>query len=224
MSNTLNIRISNSKDSCHISGPNPVLNITPVIDSTNVTLEWPRPEGRIETYVIRWWPVENPDDIHAKNVTESNDVTSVLFEENTVQRVLISDLMPGVQYSFVLYTVSYNLFSDITNLTTRTSKFRHSLVPRHKVLALLTRFNKRSYVSLFGWRLSNYFIEIVKEICLTTSTNTPVLESIPFMVISLLIACVLMFYWHDDILIRTCDTFVTLQTVLFSKIVNNHTL
>ncbi|KOX75253.1 Tyrosine-protein phosphatase 10D [Melipona quadrifasciata] len=104
----------------HTVRPNPVLNITPVIDSTNVTLEWPRPEGRIETYVIRWWPVENSEDIHAKNVTESNDVTSVLFEENTVQRVLISDLMPGVQYSFVLYTVSYNLFSDITNLTTRT--------------------------------------------------------------------------------------------------------
>ncbi|KAK1120751.1 Tyrosine-protein phosphatase 10D, partial [Melipona bicolor] len=104
----------------HTVRPNPVLNITPVIDSTNVTLEWPRPEGRIETYVIRWWPIENSEDIHAKNVTESNDVTSVLFEENTVQRVLISDLMPGVQYSFMLYTVSYNLFSDITNLTTRT--------------------------------------------------------------------------------------------------------
>ncbi|XP_071875823.1 protein tyrosine phosphatase 10D isoform X5 [Bombus fervidus] len=105
----------------HTVRPNPVLNITPIIDSTNVTLEWPRPEGRIETYVIRWWPVENPQDIRSKNVTESNDVTSVLFEENSVQRVLVSDLMPGVQYSFVIYTVSYNLFSDITNLTTRTN-------------------------------------------------------------------------------------------------------
>ncbi|XP_076478541.1 protein tyrosine phosphatase 10D isoform X3 [Bombus vancouverensis nearcticus] len=105
----------------HTVRPNPVLNITPIIDSTNVTLEWPRPEGRIETYVIRWWPVENPQDIRSKNVTESNDVTSVLFEENSVQRVLVGDLMPGVQYSFVIYTVSYNLFSDITNLTTRTN-------------------------------------------------------------------------------------------------------
>lgn len=111
-----------------VSGPNPVLNVTPIIDSTNVTLEWPRPEGRIETYVIRWWPVENPQDIRSKNVTESNDVTSVLFEENSVQRVLVGDLMPGVQYSFVIYTVSYNLFSDITNLTTRTSKSYYSFV------------------------------------------------------------------------------------------------
>lgn len=126
-----------------VSGPNPVLNVTPIVDSTNVTLEWPRPEGRIETYAIRWWPVENPQDIRSKNVTESNDVTSVLFEENSVQRVLVGDLMPGVQYSFVIYTVSYNLFSDITNLTTRTSKFLFS----QQSSCNLTN----GYVSLFRW-------------------------------------------------------------------------
>ncbi|CAK9816464.1 Tyrosine-protein phosphatase 10D [Anthophora quadrimaculata] len=104
----------------HTVRPNPVLNITPIVDSTNITLEWPSPEGRIETYVIRWWPIENPEDIRTKNVTESNDVTSVLYEENIIQRVLIGDLMPGVQYSFMIYTISYNLVSDVTNLTTRT--------------------------------------------------------------------------------------------------------
>nr|XP_031828651.1 tyrosine-protein phosphatase 10D isoform X5 [Nomia melanderi] len=105
----------------HTVRPNPVVNITPIIDSTNVTLEWPRPEGRIETYVIRWWPFENSEDVRSKNVTESNDVSSVLFDENAVQRVLVSDLMPGVQYSFMIYTVSYDLVSDVTNLTTRTN-------------------------------------------------------------------------------------------------------
>lgn len=99
-----------------------MLNITPIVDSTNVTLEWPRPEGRIETYVIRWWPVENPEDVRSKNVTESNDVSTILFEENAVQKVLVGDLMPGVQYSFTIYTLSYSLVSDVTNLTTRTSK------------------------------------------------------------------------------------------------------
>lgn len=104
--------------------PNQVLNITPIIDSTNVTLEWPRPEGRIETYVIKWWPVENPENIKTKNVSESNDVSGISFEENAVhtERVLVSDLMPGVQYYFVVYTVSYDLVSDISNLTTRTSE------------------------------------------------------------------------------------------------------
>ncbi|XP_011695941.1 PREDICTED: tyrosine-protein phosphatase 10D isoform X5 [Wasmannia auropunctata] len=107
----------------HTVRPNPVLNITPIIDSTNVTLEWPRPEGRIETYVIRWWPVENPEDSRTKNVSETNDVPDVSFEENSVQteKILVSDLMPGVQYFFVVYTISYDLVSDITNLTTRTN-------------------------------------------------------------------------------------------------------
>lgn len=109
---------------CHFLGPNPVLNITPIIDSTNVTLEWPRPEGRIETYVIRWWPVDNPEDFRTKNVSETNDVPDISFEENAVQteKILVSDLMPGVQYYFVVYTISYDLVSDISNLTTRTSE------------------------------------------------------------------------------------------------------
>ena len=29
-------------------------NLVPLVDSTNVTLEFPRPEGRIEHYVITW--------------------------------------------------------------------------------------------------------------------------------------------------------------------------
>nr|XP_050849252.1 tyrosine-protein phosphatase 10D isoform X4 [Vespula vulgaris] len=107
----------------HTIRPNPVLNIHPIVDSTNVTLEWPRPEGRIETYVIRWWPVENPQDIRAKNVTESPEVSALLFDESTVhtERVLVGDLMPGMQYSFIVYTISYDLVSEITNLTTRTN-------------------------------------------------------------------------------------------------------
>ncbi|XP_035725760.1 tyrosine-protein phosphatase 10D-like isoform X3 [Vespa mandarinia] len=107
----------------HTIRPNPVLNIHPIVDSTNVTLEWPRPEGRIETYVIRWWPVENPQDIRAKNVTESPEISALIFDENTVhtERVLVGDLMPGMQYSFIVYTISYDLVSEITNLTTRTN-------------------------------------------------------------------------------------------------------
>lgn len=52
--------------------PNPVSGIIPVADSTNITLEWPRPEGRIETYVLSWWPTEKSSSIHTKNVSESN--------------------------------------------------------------------------------------------------------------------------------------------------------
>ena len=107
-------------------GPNPVLNVTPVIDSTNVTLEWPRPEGRIEFYSLKWWPVDNPEDIRFKNASESNEIAALGYDENIIhtERVLISDLMPGVEYSFSIFTVSYDLVSDISNLTTRTSKLK----------------------------------------------------------------------------------------------------
>lgn len=52
--------------------PNPVSNIALLVDSTNITLEWPRPEGRVETYILKWWPTESPDQVHVKNVTEIN--------------------------------------------------------------------------------------------------------------------------------------------------------
>ncbi|XP_033218300.1 tyrosine-protein phosphatase 10D-like [Belonocnema kinseyi] len=106
----------------HTVRPNPVLNVTPVIDSTNVTLEWPRPEGRIEFYALKWWPLENPKYIRFKNASESSEIAAVGYDENIVhtERILISDLMPGVEYSFSIYTVSYDLVSDISNLTTRT--------------------------------------------------------------------------------------------------------
>lgn len=68
---------------------------------------------------------------------------------------------------------------------------------------------------LFFDGLSNYFTEIVK-ICFIASTN-PVLESIPFMVISLLIACVP----RDTV--TPLNAFVThantLETILFRKII-----
>lgn len=52
--------------------PNPVSNIYPVADSTNITLEWPRPEGRIENYVLKWWPTDKPEQLYMKNVSEAN--------------------------------------------------------------------------------------------------------------------------------------------------------
>lgn len=111
-------------------GPNPVLNVTPVVDSTNVTLEWPRPEGRIEYYALKWWSLDMPDVIRAKNATASSDLSSIGYEDGSsssssaghnIERILVGDLMPGVEYVFTVYTVSYDLVSDTTSLKTRTS-------------------------------------------------------------------------------------------------------
>lgn len=76
--------------------------------------------------MIKWWPVENPDDFRTKNVSENvSDISGISFEEIAIhtERVLVGDLMPGVEYFFVVYTISYDLVSDISNLTTRTSEY-----------------------------------------------------------------------------------------------------
>lgn len=52
--------------------PNPVSNIVPLVGSTNITLEWPRPEGRVESYILKWWPTDNQGKIQTKNVSENN--------------------------------------------------------------------------------------------------------------------------------------------------------
>ena len=115
-------------------GPNSVINITPVIDSTNVTLEWPRPEGRIEYYALKWWPIDIPESIRSKNVTASSELSSLGYEDSllvssassipghNIERILVDDLMPGVEYFFTVYTVSYDLLSDTTSVKTCTSE------------------------------------------------------------------------------------------------------
>lgn len=125
--------------------PNPVSNIEPRVDSNNITLQWPRPEGRVETYVINWWPTETPDHIHSKNVSEQsisefyrlisrqpitiiailapiiqNDRNGEVKEEHPLVQVLIDDLMSGVEYNFQIQVISYSLISDLASLQVRT--------------------------------------------------------------------------------------------------------
>ena len=87
-----------------------------------MTLEWPRPEGRIESYIIRWHPEETPESEKMKNLTEQN--VSGNYDnhgsEDRLVRTLIDELMPGVKYYFEIYTTSYSLESDLIKLTTRT--------------------------------------------------------------------------------------------------------
>ncbi|XP_035899329.1 tyrosine-protein phosphatase 10D isoform X4 [Anopheles stephensi] len=109
--------------------PNPVSNIAPLVDSNNITLEFPRPEGRVETYIIHWWPTEQPDQVSMKNFTETNTILPYpgtlsddekVVEEPPLVRLLIGDLMSGVMYNFKIQTISYGLTSDLTKLQTRT--------------------------------------------------------------------------------------------------------
>lgn len=108
----------------YFPGPNPVSNILTLIDSTNVTLEWPKPEGRIERYIIKWQPDGSPELEKTKNISEQNipaeERSSIFGSEEKPVRILIGELMPGVKYLFEIYTTSYFLESDVIKLSART--------------------------------------------------------------------------------------------------------
>lgn len=106
--------------------PNPVSNIIPLVESTNITLEWPRPEGRVETYFIVWWATLNTEQRHTKNMSERYVAPlSWLTPESTsadspTVKVVIGELVPGIEYKFDINSKSYNLKSDVTHLKIRT--------------------------------------------------------------------------------------------------------
>jgi len=97
-------------------GPNPVSNIVTLVDSTNMTLEWPRPEGRVETYIVTWGADDSPGPPKTRNMSEEH----VTGEEGRLVRFLIDDLTPGVKYHLEIYTISYQLESDDVRLNART--------------------------------------------------------------------------------------------------------
>lgn len=99
----------------HFSGPNSVSNINPIVDSNNVTLEWPRPEGRVEVYIVKWRESTNPSQVNKQNISQNQNGTGPV-------RMLIGDLIPGVEYTFEIQAISHELKSEITILKTRTSK------------------------------------------------------------------------------------------------------
>ncbi|CAG9762794.1 unnamed protein product [Ceutorhynchus assimilis] len=97
----------------HTVRPNPVSNIAPLVDSNNVTLEWPRPEGRVETYIVRWWEATTPSKVNKSVVNQNQNGTGPV-------RLLVGDLMPGEEYVFDIQAISNDLQSDVTVLRTRT--------------------------------------------------------------------------------------------------------
>ena len=42
--------------------------IQPILDAENITLAWPRPDGRIDEYFIRWFPLDAPEEDLAKTI------------------------------------------------------------------------------------------------------------------------------------------------------------
>lgn len=67
----------------------------------------------METYITRWWEATRPTEVMTRNITQNHNGTGPV-------RLLIGDLISGVEYVFDIQAVSNDLESDITVLRTRT--------------------------------------------------------------------------------------------------------
>lgn len=101
----------------HTIRPNPASYVVALVDSSNVTLEFPKPEGRIEYYMVSWKAISN--DAGAPEVFNKN-VANYFDDKDKHIHILIDQLIPGVKYQFTIRSVSYDLESDVTSLSART--------------------------------------------------------------------------------------------------------
>lgn len=98
----------------HTVRPNPVSNVAQLVDTRNMTLEWPVPGGRVEWYSLRWWPQD--DEGHA----QSKNLSAAALPNGRSVRALLDGLQPGVGYMVSVAAHSYNLSSDLFVMETRT--------------------------------------------------------------------------------------------------------
>ncbi|ROT62360.1 Tyrosine-protein phosphatase 10D [Penaeus vannamei] len=96
--------------------PNPVRGIAPILDSQNITFEWPRPEGRIDLYTIIWWNDATPDRKKSKEIP-GTQATEGIERKLTI---LIGELRPGELYHFKVYTTAHEVNSKDVELSSRT--------------------------------------------------------------------------------------------------------
>lgn len=96
----------------HTVRPSPVSNVAQLVDTRNMSLEWPVPVGRVEWYSARWWPADGaPGGGGEANITGAAGATV---------RASIGGLEPGRGYTIAIAAHSYNLTSDIFTMDTRT--------------------------------------------------------------------------------------------------------
>ncbi|CAG4984834.1 unnamed protein product [Colias eurytheme] len=106
----------------HTVRPNPVSNVLQLADTRNMTLEWPRPEGRVDWYQVEWWEREEEGEGGAMGGAgaEGGGARNVSAGGGRSARVLLSGLQPGWGYAVAITAHSYNLSSDVFTMHTRT--------------------------------------------------------------------------------------------------------
>ncbi|XP_041973305.1 tyrosine-protein phosphatase 10D isoform X2 [Aricia agestis] len=99
----------------HTVRPNPVSNVAQMVDPRNITLDWPRPAGRVDLYRVRWWPEPEPGDAPTAAAPPAERNVSA-----AVGRVTLDGLRPGRAYGVSISAHSYDLVSDVFTMHTRT--------------------------------------------------------------------------------------------------------
>lgn len=129
----------------YLLGPNPVSNIALLVDATNLTIQFPRPEGLIEYYSVEYTLLKPPSPTDQnqtttlsswntaaeysssglstsgwKNFTDSGNAAGA---SGTVTVNLgLDDLISGAGYMLKVHTSSHSMFSDPVNLEAHTSE------------------------------------------------------------------------------------------------------
>lgn len=99
---------------CVCAGPNPVSNVEQLVDTRNMTLEWPVPGGRVEWYSLHWRPVGPGAAAGDRNLSAPAGPRA---------RAALDGLQPGRAYTVSIAAHSHNLSSDVFTMDTRTRRY-----------------------------------------------------------------------------------------------------
>jgi len=131
----------------YLLGPNPVSNMALLVDATNLTIQFPRPEGLIDYYSVEYILLKPPSQSDQNQTATSINWTSVAttlsgssigtssggwknftdsgYPNGSSGTILVNlgldELIAGAGYGLRLRTCSHSMYSDPVILETHTS-------------------------------------------------------------------------------------------------------
>lgn len=155
--------------------PNPASSIALLVDATNLTIQFPRPEGLIDYYSVEYILLKSPIDhnqttlsnywatlvasmtnnglsssIGSKNFTD----TGLSISSETIIKLSLDDLISGAGYILRIRTCSHFMYSDPVHLEAYTSK---KLNFKIKIIIIIINSSIR-IISNFFYLPSNNFM------------------------------------------------------------------
>ena len=103
--------------------PDAVRNMSGTANTNNITLNWLKPKGTVQKYLIRWMNIETEHEELEQDFKEFAPPSLPQDFENKAVQVVIENLRSGFMYFLNISTFSNNLESNVTQLQIRTCKF-----------------------------------------------------------------------------------------------------